>query len=127
MPASMASARKSFIWFAPFWDVSAIALVQELHHVPAIVKGKNCTYTRGMVMVAMTGEEYRQALQALGYTHRQAAAAFGISLRTSKNYAASGISMKLVADAIRQAVSQKSAERNGKIVWLTFLKALDLA
>jgi len=56
----------------------------------------------------MTGEEYRQALQALGYTHKDATAAFGISLRTSKNYAAYGITRKLVADAIRQAAATGS-------------------
>ncbi len=106
MPARTIAARKIFILFAPFWDVSAIALVQDVHPASAIVKGKNCTYIHDMAIM-MTGEEYRQALQALGYTHRQAAAAFGISLRTSKNYAASGISMKLVADAIRQAVATK--------------------
>jgi len=61
-----------------------------------------------MAEIAMTGEEYRQALQALGYTHKDATAAFGISLRTSKNYAAYGITRKLVADAIRQAAATGS-------------------
>ena len=53
----------------------------------------------------MTGEEYKMALAALGWTHEQAAAALGVTARTSFNYAARGaprhIALALTALAAR--------------------------
>ena len=51
----------------------------------------------------MTAEDYRSVLGRLGWTHAQAAAALGITERTSFNYARNG-APKVVELALRALV-----------------------
>lgn len=52
------------------------------------------------ISVVMTAEEYRTILARLGWTHAQAAAALGVSERSSFNYARRG-TPKAIALALR--------------------------